>query len=429
MLRQISAVQALKGEISVPGDKSISHRALIIGALAQGKTEIHGFLPGADCLSTLNCLRQMGIEIELINNTTLIVNGSGLYGLKEPNDCLDAGNSGTTARLLLGILAGQNFFTVLTGDGSLRSRPMSRVIQPLQTMGAQIFGRNNNKLLPAVVLGQKKLKGITYNSSIASAQLKSALLLAGLYAEEPTTIFEPSRSRDHSERMLKSFGVSIDIHNNVVTINPSSKLEAGKILIPGDISSAAFFIVAGLIVPNSEIMIKNVGINPTRSGIITILKEMGGNISILNERKMGEEPVADLLVKSSELRGTEIKGDIIPTLIDEIPVLAVAGLFAQGETIISDAAELRVKESDRIAVMAKELNKIGGHVTELPDGLNIKGDQELHGARCSSHHDHRIAMSLAIAGLRTGNLEIEDYECIDISYPNFFSDLNMLMNN
>lgn len=426
MIKEITPANNLKGELTIPGDKSISHRALLLGALAEGKTEISGFLPGADCLSTLECLRQMGVMIERPTETNVIIKGSGLNGLKEPSQVLDAGNSGTTARLLLGILAGQRFFSALTGDFSLRQRPMGRVVEPLKQMGAQISGRQSGNLLPLAVTG-KQLHGIDYLSPVASAQLKSALLLAGLYAEGPTSVMEPSKSRDHSERMLQFFGAKLHVDGLKVTIHPGGKMEARKVVVPGDISSAAFFIVAGLIVPNSELLIKNVGINPTRTGLITALQQMNGQIEVINRREEVGEPVADLLIKSSDLKAATIKGDIIPTLIDEVPALTVAALFAEGETVIMDAAELRVKESDRIAVLAEELQKIGGQVQELPDGLRIRGGRALRGSLCSSHHDHRIAMALAVAGLRTeGKMQIADFECTAISYPGFAEDLKRL---
>lgn len=423
MIREIVPIKSIKGEISVPGDKSISHRALLFGALAEGSTEIEGFLPGADCLSTASCLQQMGVKIEFKSPTEVIVEGVGLKGLQEPEQVLDAGNSGTTARLLLGILAGQKFFSTLTGDNSLRNRPMGRVVEPLRKMGAEIWGRKSATLLPMAIKG-KELKGITYKAPVASAQLKSALLLAGLFADSPTTVVELEKTRDHSERMLSFFGAKIKVNGLAVTIEPASRLYGCKITVPGDISSAAFFIVAASILPNSELVIKNVGVNPTRTGIITALRQMNADIQILNERTVAGEPVAELVVKSSSLKGTVIKGDIIPKLIDEIPILAVAALFAQGETYILDAQELRVKESDRLKALATEMQKIGGQVQELPDGLYIKGSPSLSGGECFSHHDHRIAMALAIAGLKSQRgVKISDFNCISISYPNFMEDL------
>lgn len=423
MHKEVGAIKKIYGEITVPGDKSISHRALLLGSLAEGDTEITGFLAGQDCLSTLNCLTALGIKIDLDSSGTVTVHGKGLHGFSEPTDILNAGNSGTTARLLLGILAGQSFFSVLTGDESLRNRPMGRVINPLALMGASIKGRNADTLLPLGIVGNK-LQGIEFNSMIASAQLKSALLLAGLYADSTTTVVEPYKSRDHSERMLTYFGADLSIKGTSVSINPQSRLNGKKVIIPGDFSSAAFHLVAALIVPESELIIKDVGFNPTRTGLIEILRQMGANITIANLHEAAGEPVADILVKSSVLQGTEVKGSIIPTLIDEIPILAVAALFAEGDTVIREASELRVKESDRIAVLVEELQKIGGKVTELPDGLRIQGGKPLSGGICDSHNDHRIAMALAVAGLRVSDkLIVQNHQCINISYPDFFADL------
>lgn len=420
---KIAPIKSIKGEINVPGDKSISHRALLLGALAEGQTQISGFLPGEDCLNTAKCLQQMGVEIEFKNPTQVIMQGVGLKGLKEPSQVLDAGNSGTTARLLLGILAGQKFFSTLTGDSSLRSRPMGRVVKPLTKMGAEIWGRNDANLLPLALKGGK-LRGISYKTPVASAQLKSAILLAGLFADGPTTVVEPEKSRDHTERMLTYFGADVRVDQLKVTLTPGQKLYGGNIAVPGDISSAAFFMVAASILPNSQLVIKNVGVNPTRTGIITALKQMNAQIQITNERTVAGEPVADVVVKSSTLKGTVIKGELIPKLIDEIPILAVAALYAQGETYILDAQELRVKESDRLKALALELKKIGGQVQELPDGLHIKGDHSVSGGQCFSHYDHRIAMALAIAGLKSQNgVNISEFSCVSISYPNFMDDL------
>lgn len=426
MSREIAPIKNIKGEITVPGDKSISHRALLLGALAEGNTEIVGFLPGADCFSTANCLQQMGVEIEFKSPTEVIVQGVGLRGLQEPQQVLDAGNSGTTARLLLGILAGQKFFTTLTGDSSLRTRPMGRVVEPLRKMGAEIWGRNSATLLPLAIRGGG-LKGLIYRTPVASAQLKSALLLAGLFADSPTTVVELEKTRDHTERMLTYFGANVKENGLEVTIEPTQALHGCKIIVPGDISSAAFFMVAAAILPNSELVIKNVGINPTRTGIITALRQMNTDIKIINERMVAGEPVAEVVVKSSSLKGTVIRGDLIPKLIDEIPILTVAALFAQGETYILDAQELRVKESDRLKALAVEMQKIGGQVQELPDGLYIKGGSMLTGGACSSHHDHRIAMALAIAGLKSQRgVKISDFQCVSISYPNFVDDLTQI---
>jgi len=420
---KIFPVRKLQGELKVPGDKSVSHRALIISSLAQGKCNISGFLPSEDCLHTLNCLRQMGVKVNINTPTNVEVVGVGLCGFQEPNSPLDAGNSGTTARLLLGLLAGQNFFSVLTGDDSLSRRPMGRVVNPLQKMGANIWGRQNNSLLPLAVRGNK-LQGITYDLPVASAQLKSALLLAGLLAESPTILTEPSNSRDHTERMLKYFGVQIKRDNNTITIVPGQEVKARNVTVPGDFSSAAFFIVGALITPDSDLIIKNVGINPTRIGLLHVLQQMGANISLFNKHMICGEPVADIHIVHSKLKGAKVDGHIIPTLIDEIPALVIAALYADGETIIRDAKELRVKETDRIAALVSELTKIGCSITELPDGLIIHGPQQIAGGSCESWHDHRIAMALAIAGLNAkDNTSIQNSNCIAISYPDFFKDL------
>ncbi len=422
-------VQSVKGEISIPGDKSISHRALMLGALAGGETIIEGLLLGEDPRSTAKCFQAMGAEISELNSEKVIVKGIGQKSLQEPNNILDAGNSGTTMRLMLGILAGQNntFFTV-TGDDSLRSRPMSRVIKPLQQMGAKIWGRNNHQNAPLAVLGQN-LQPIHYHSPIASAQVKSCVLLAGLMTEGKTTVTEPALSRDHSERMLRAFGAKLEIdpETNSVTIEGKTPLTGQKVVVPGDISSAAIWLVAGAIIPDSELVIKNVGINPTRTGVLEALEMMGANITLENQHETAGEPIADLRVKSSKLRGCVIEGAIIPRLIDEIPILAVAGCFAEGKTIIKDAAELRVKESDRLAVMASELGKMGGKITEFADGLEITGVDGLQGAEVDSYRDHRIAMSLAIASLQAkGKTIINRAESASISYPDFVDTLKSI---
>jgi 3-phosphoshikimate 1-carboxyvinyltransferase len=416
----------LQGRIRVPGDKSISHRALMLGAIAQGETQIQGLLLGEDPRSTASCFSALGAEISALNPELVQVKGIGLGQLQEPIDVLDAGNSGTTIRLMLGILASHpgRFFAV-TGDGSLRSRPMSRVVKPLQQMGAQIWGRQGSSLAPLAIQGQN-LQPIHYHSPIASAQVKSCILLAGLMTEGKTTVTEPALSRDHSERMLQAFGaeLSIDPETNSVTITGPAQLHGQRVIVPGDISSAAFWLVAGAIVPGSELLIENVGVNPTRTGILEALAMMGADIQLENERTVAGEPVADLQVRSCSLHSCTIAGNLIPRLIDEIPILAVAAVFAQGTTVIRDAAELRVKESDRIAVMAAELNRMGARVTELPDGLEITGGTPLTGADVDSHTDHRIAMSLAIAALNaSGTTTIHRAEAAAISYPGFIPTL------
>ena len=421
---------SLGGTLQIPGDKSISHRALMLGALAEGETTISGLLLGEDPRSTAACFTAMGAQISELNTELVTVTGIGLGQIQEPTTVLDAGNSGTTMRLMLGILASHpdRFFTV-TGDDSLRSRPMSRVVKPLTEMGAQIWGRKGNSLAPLAVRGQV-LQPIHYHSPIASAQVKSAVLLAGLMTYGRTTVTEPALSRDHSERMLRAFGAQIDVdpetHSATVTGYPT--LRGQKVIVPGDISSAAFWLVAGSIVPGSELSIQNVGINPTRTGILVALELMGADITLENQREVAGEPVADLRVKHSQLRACEISGDLIPRLIDEIPILAVAAIFAQGTTIIKDAAELRVKESDRIQVMATQLTKMGATITELPDGLEITGGGTLVGAELDSYTDHRIAMSLAVAAIMaTGTTTIDRAEAASISYPTFFDSLRSII--
>lgn len=422
---RLRPAKGLRGEIDIPGDKSISHRAIMFGALSQGITTVENFLLGADCLSTISCFRKLGVSINQ-DNTYITIEGKGIDGLEEPKDFLDAGNSGTTMRLMMGILSGQGFFTTMTGDESLRSRPMGRVAKPLREMGAQIWGRKEGNYAPLAIKGGG-LKPIHYSSPVASAQVKSAILLAGLYCQGQTSVTEPTISRDHTERMLSHFGAKVSREGKKVTVEGRPTLKGCHIIVPGDISSAAFFLVAGTIVPNSEILLKNVGINPTRDGIIPVLKSMGAKIEIKNERDQGGEPVADLLVKSSELKGIEISGEIIPRLIDEIPIIAVAASQAQGITVIRDAEELRVKESDRIKVVAEELGKFGVKIEEQSDGMIIHGGGKLKGANCESHHDHRIAMAMSIAALVSeGESQVNGAEAIDVSYPNFIHQLEAL---
>lgn len=424
-----SAGLSLRGKIRVPGDKSISHRALMLGAIASGETEIEGLLLGEDPRSTASCFRALGAEISELNEELVRVRGLGVGGLMEPAAVLDAGNSGTTLRLMLGILASQPgmFFTV-TGDKSLRSRPMSRVVKPLQQMGAQIWGRKDASLAPLAILGQK-LQPIHYRSPIASAQVKSCILLAGLMTEGKTTVTEPTLSRDHSERMLKAFGAEIEVNPDThsVTVTGQAQLRGQKVVVPGDISSAAFWLVAGAIVPDADLTVENVGINPTRTGILEVLQQMDADIEILEQREVAGEPVASLRVRHSQLKATTISGEIIPRLIDEIPILAVAAAFAKGTTVVKDAAELRVKESDRLQVMAAQLNRMGAKVTELPDGLEIVGGTPLHGAEVDSHDDHRCAMSLAIAALRASDTTtIRRAAAAAISYPDFTPTLKQI---
>lgn len=412
----------LKGEITVPGDKSISHRGIMLGALANGTTSITNFLKGADCLSTISCFQKMGIEIEETENE-ILVHGKGLHGLSAPKEILDAGNSGTTTRLISGILAGQNFSCDLTGDASIQKRPMKRIMTPLSMMGADITSVHNNGCAPLHIKGAP-LKGISYQSPVASAQVKSCVLFAGLYADGKTSVTEPFLSRNHSELMLSSFGASVQTCGTTATIEPEPVLTAQKVEVPGDISSAAFFIAAGLLIPGSELLIKNVGINPTRDGILRVCRQMGANLELLNTRTQCGEPVADILVKHSELNGTVIEGDLIPTLIDELPVIAVMAACANGETIVRNAEELKVKESNRLEIIVHHLSEMGCDITGTEDGMIIRGGKPLHGAVLESHLDHRIAMSFAVAGLvADGETEITNADCVNISYPGFYRDL------
>ena len=414
----VTPAKRLVGEITVPGDKSISHRSLILGSLAKGETVVRGLLRGEDNMATLNAFRLMGVPIS-DDGETVRISGQGLHGLKEPSDVVDCGNSGTSIRLLTGLLAAQPFFSVLSGDQYLRRRPMRRVVGPLAQMGAVIHGRDNGEKAPLAICG-RKLTGIRYDSPIASAQVKSALLLAGLYADGETTVTEPHVSRDHSERMFAHFGADLKVIPGGVTIRGGRELAGGEIVVPGDISSAAFFIVAGLIVPGSELLIRNVGVNPTRTGIIDILQAMGGDIKLLDQRQVSGEPVADLLVRASMLKGIEIGGDVVPRAIDEFPVISVAAACAAGETVIRDARELRVKESDRIAAMAVNLRLAGVSVSEAEDGMTIQGGACFNGCRAESKGDHRIAMAMLVAGLAaSGEVTVDDTDCIATSFPTF----------
>ncbi len=419
---------SVQGVIEVPGDKSMSHRSLMLGALARGETQIKGLLLGDDPHSTAACLRAMGAQISDLNSENVTVQGIGVGALKEPTDVLNMGNSGTTMRLMLGILASHpDRFVVATGDASLRSRPMARVIRPLEQMGATIWSRTGG-YAPLAVQG-RQLTPIHYHSPIASAQVKSCVLLAGLMAEGATTVTEPAPSRDHSERMLGAFGatVAVDPEAHCATIHGPATLAGQHVVVPGDISSAAFWLVAGAIIPGADLTIKNVGINPTRTGILEVLQAMEADVSLLNTRTITGEPVADLRIRHSPLKGCSIQGDIIPRLIDEIPVLAVAASFATGRTVIQDAAELRVKESDRITVMANQLNRMGAHITERPDGMEIEGNALLTGVDVDSYADHRIAMSLAIAALcAQGTTTIHRAEAAAISYPDFVPTLQSI---
>jgi 3-phosphoshikimate 1-carboxyvinyltransferase len=417
----IQPSHGLRGEIDLPGDKSISHRSVMFAAIAEGDTRIAGFLTGEDTTNTAKAVRTLGIGVEGIGTNSLVVHGKGLYGLSEPDGVLDLGNSGTGMRLLAGLLAGQDFFSVLSGDEYLRKRPMARIVEPLRQMGARIDGRSGGRLAPLAIRGGRGIRAVDYTSPIASAQVKSALLLAGLYADGTTSVSEPFKSRDHTERLFRFFGVTVKEEGNRVTVPGRQRLRApGPLAIPSDISSAAFFMVAASIVPGSDLTIRNVGVNPTRTGVIDVLTGMGAEISLENRREQAGEPVADIRVRYGRLRAVEISGDIIPRAIDEIPVLCVAASYAEGKTVIRDAAELRVKESDRIATTAAELRKMGVVVTELPDGMEITGRESLQGAVCESHGDHRVAMSIAVAGLAArGDTSVRDVGWIETSFPGF----------
>jgi 3-phosphoshikimate 1-carboxyvinyltransferase len=422
---QFEALGPLKGEIRFPGDKSICHRAVMLGALAEGETRVENFSGGGDNRSTMHCLRSLGIEVREVDATTLSVQGNGGV-LREPDTVLDAGNSGTTMRIMTGLLAAQPFFSVLTGDEFLRRRPMKRVIEPLRAMGAEIYGRSGDTMAPLAIRG-RKLSGRKIALNVASAQVKSALILAGLYAEGETEIVEPGPSRDHTERMLTHMGADLQVDGYKVVVRPGARLKGDRIVVPGDISSAAFFMVAALITPGSDIVLRDVGVNATRTGIIDILQAMGGKVRLVNERVSGGEPVADIEVSYSALKGISISGDVVVRAIDEFPVIAVAATQAEGETRVEGAAELRVKETDRIHAMATELRKLGATVEELPDGMVIQGGCRLHGATVESYHDHRVAMSLAVAALVSGGpIEIEHFEAVAISYPGFAADLRGL---
>lgn len=412
----------LRGELAVPGDKSISHRAVMLGALAKGTTSVTNFLKGADCLSTISCFEKMGIEIEQLPSEILI-HGKGLHGLNAPETILDAGNSGTTTRLLSGILAGQAFCTTLTGDASIQKRPMTRIITPLSQMGGKIESLSDNGCAPLKITGHP-LKPIHYLSPVSSAQVKSCVLLAGMYADGITKVTEPYLSRNHSELMLRSFGADVISEGTTAAITGNPVLEGQNVIVPGDISSAAYFIAAGLLIPGSEILIKDVGINPTRDGILKVCADMGADIQLLNKREYGKEPVADILVKHSELKATVIEGALIPTLIDELPMLAVMAAFAQGTTVIRDAQELKVKESNRLAIIVQHLSAMGADIIPTEDGMEIHGGKPLKGAVLDSYMDHRIAMSFAVAGMAAdGETEILNASCVDISYPEFYRDM------
>jgi 3-phosphoshikimate 1-carboxyvinyltransferase len=419
----IRKISKASGTIKVPGDKSISHRAVILGALAGGSTEITGFLQGADCLSTIDCFRNMGIDID-VNGENVTVHGNGLNGLKAPEQMLYTGNSGTTTRLLCGILSGQTFDSSITGDASIQKRPMKRVTEPLSLMGAKI----KNDYCPLYIQGSS-LHGINYTMPVASAQVKTAIILASLYADGETVIHEIEKSRDHTELMLSAMGADIHTDGLDIHIKKTGLLEPVNVDVPGDISSAAFFMVLGLIMPNSEITVTNVGVNPTRTGIIDVLHDMGANIKLENLRSSAGESVADITVSSSALHGTTISGDIIPRLIDELPIIAVAAVFADGQTVIKDAEELKVKETNRIRAVVDELSKCGVDITETDDGMIINGGKNIHGADFKTYGDHRMAMSLTVlAQLANGECTLDDSDCACVSYPSFFEDFYKLGN-
>ncbi len=429
LLRRISSPKQLVGEVTVPGDKSISHRALILSSLALGSSKISNISPGRDCQSTINCLKALGVRFARQENEpmAILIHGVGNTSLTEAKDILNVGNSATTMRLLSGVLAVQPFLSIFTGDSSIRSRPMKRLIEPLLLMGAEIYGRGEDSFAPLVIRG-KRLYGVTYSLPIPSAQIKSAILLAGLFAGGSTAIEESQHSRDHTERLLKRMGAKLESDDSHIFLTPlTAPLTSVDLCVPGDISSAAYWLVAGAIHPNAKIKIANCGINPTRAGIIDVLLAMGAKLKIENQRLEGNEPLADLYVESSRLKAVEISGYIIPRLIDEIPLLAVAACVAQGDTLIRGAGELRVKESDRIKTTAQELSRLGANIEELSDGMVIHGGRLLLGAEVRSHFDHRLAMSLAVAGLvAKGSTLIHNTRVVEISYPDFWEEMENL---
>jgi len=425
MDKRIGRCSRLSGEVAPPGDKSISHRAVILNSIASGNARVANVSSGDDCRATISCLTDIGVEI-VEESGLLTICGVGKEGFREPCDVLNARNSGTTIRLLAGLLAAQTFLSVLTGDESLRSRPMARLIHPLRLMGADVWGRGHDSLAPIAIRG-KRLRGIDYPLPVASAQLKSAILIAALFAEGRTTVVEPAISRDHTERMLEAMGVELERDGLSIALTPPASLSPVDVNVPGDISAAACWLVAAAIHPKARLKVTAVGVNPTRAGIIDVLLEMGAKLTIDNERTEGGEPVADIEVESSKLKGTQLGGDLIPRLIDEIPLIALAGSVAAGTTTIRDAQELRVKETDRIAATVKELSKLGAHIEELPDGMVIHGGVELKAAQVDSHRDHRLAMTLGIAGLvARGRTAIQDAGAVAVSYPGFWDDLERL---
>lgn len=416
----------LRGTITVPGDKSISHRSVMFGAIATGKTTVEGFLLGEDCLSTIDCFRKLGVIID-VDGTNVTIDSPGMDGWIEPKEVLYTGNSGTTTRLMLGILSGTNLHTVMTGDASIGKRPMRRVADPLRLMGAQIAGRENGQFTPLAIQGTK-LQAIDYTMPVASAQVKSAILLAGLRADGTTIVRESEVSRDHTERMLRQFGAQVDVQEGVISFTGGQQLTGTHVNVPGDISSAAFFLVAGAITEGSEITLKNVGVNETRAGLLDVLAAMGAKMQMFVEDETAAEPTATIIIKASNLQATTIEGAIIPRLIDEIPILALLATQAQGTTVIKDAEELKVKETDRITAVVDELKKLGADIEATEDGMIINGPTPLHGAALKSYGDHRIGMMAAVAALLTdGAVELDDAACIAVSYPTFFEHLNALI--
>ncbi len=422
---RITKKNHIHGEITVPGDKSISHRGILLGAISSGITRLTDFLDGADCRSTISCLKKLGTRITKRGSEVLIY-GKGMHSLSEPDGILDVGNSGTTMRLLSGILSACDFSSVISGDESIQKRPMNRIIEPLSLMGGAVSSQKNNGCAPLLIEG-RHLLGIDYKTPVASAQVKSCILLAGLFADGDTTVTEPAPSRDHTERMLSAFGADISCSNTTVKLHPGKPLFAQDIKIPGDISSAAPFLCAGLLAEKGELLIKNVGINLTRAGILSVINQMGGKIQLLNKKTASGEETADIAVFPSSLSGTVIEGEIIPSLIDELPVIAVMAAFAKGKTIVKDAGELKVKESDRIALLSDNLTRMGCDFTPTDDGFIIEGGKPLKGALIHTAHDHRMAMAFAAAALSAdGETTFDDEDCVSISYPGFFDELNSL---
>ncbi len=423
--RAVAPARRIRGEVRVPGDKSVSHRAALFNAVADGQATIRGFSPGADGASTLACLEGLGVDI-VRSGAEVLIRGVGAHGLCEPGSVLDCGNSGTTMRLLSGLLAGQDLFAVLTGDASLRRRPMARVAEPLRAMGARIEGRDQGRLPPLAILPANGLRGTRHELKVASAQVKSALLLAGLYADGPTTVVEPATTRDHTERLLRAMGARVDTSGSKVTIQPTDGLRAVDVDVPGDFSSAAYWLVLACLHPDAEVAVRDVGVNPSRTGLLTILERMGADVRLENVRDVAGEPVADLVARSSRLRATQVDGRLVALAIDEIPLVALLGLFADGETVVRDAHELRVKESDRVTAVAEGLRALGGDVDATEDGWRVRPSR-LRRGRVRSYGDHRMAMLFALAGVLGDGAELEEAGAIDVSYPSFWQHLHHLV--